>query len=379
MEDTKIEDEKSVGLLSSKCVESQSIALPKDIFRNSFTWYCYQIYKSFAFHFWLILWLPLSVWWKLASDWFYPFLTCMFMFLGLCFAPFILMICRKHAISKQYTRFCKEIIKSAPGTDSEDWESIVINLNSYMYENKLWNNRYFFFDGWSCQQSFRLCILNPFSLKKDNDAKVKSFKESVPYIEEALKVYFGRVDELWKQICSEKSLSAIGFKDTPLPKQSYRFKAVWSFKTTMNRRYFLTVILPFLCHIFPSLELDTFFRVLYLGSTFLSLTKSYQDSRVAPMKMEDKMQYLLTIINEQEIHASGWDQIAKKMNVYLFEQKVYSNKEFFFDGIDCKRFFDCNFSSLLSSKKSVPPLLLNVELWPYIKEAQLACGDESSA
>lgn len=82
------------------------------------------------------------------------------------------------------------------------------------------------------------------------------------------------------------------------------------------------------------------------------------------MRMEDKMQYLFTIISEQEIDANGWDQIAKKMDVYLFEQKVYSNKEFFFNGIYCERFFNCNFSNLLSSKEPVPPFLLNVELWP---------------
>lgn len=180
------------------------------------------------------------------------------------------MICRERAVSKQYTLFRKETIESAPGTETEEWEAIVINLNSYMYENKLWNNRYFFFDGRSCQQSFRLCILNTFSLKKDNDAKVKSFKESVTYIEDALKVYFPRVDKLWNQDRSEKSLSTIGFKDTPLSKQFYRFKAVWSFKTTMNLRYFLAVTFPFLCHICPSLKLNTFFV-----SCILALISSY--------------------------------------------------------------------------------------------------------
>lgn len=66
------------------------------------------------------------------------------MLLGFSFIPIILIICRRRAVSKQYTQFCKEIIKSAPGTDTEDWESIVIKLNSYMYENKIWNNKYFF-------------------------------------------------------------------------------------------------------------------------------------------------------------------------------------------------------------------------------------------
>ena len=47
------------------------------------------------------------------------------------------------------------------------------------------------------------------------------------------------------------------------------------------------------------------------------------------MKIEDKMQYRFTIIREQEIGATGWDEIAKKMNLYLFEQKVWKTEEFF--------------------------------------------------
>ena len=80
------------------------------------------------------------------------------------------------------------------------------------------------------------------------------------------------------------------------------------------------------------------------------------------MKMENKMHFISTIISEQKIDANGWDQIANKMNVYLFEQKVCENEEFFFDEVDCKWFFDHNFSSVLSSKRSMRLLPLNDEL-----------------
>ena len=67
-----------------------------------------------------------------------------------------------------------------------------------------------------------ILILERFSLKNDNDAKVKSIKESVPHIEETLQVYSARVDTLWNQICSEKSLGAIGSENVPLSKQLYQ-------------------------------------------------------------------------------------------------------------------------------------------------------------
>ncbi|CAI6721027.1 ANL_collapsed_G0027580.mRNA.1.CDS.1 [Saccharomyces cerevisiae] len=54
--------------------------------------------------------------------------------------------------------------------------------------------------------------------------------------------------------------------------------------------------------------------------------------------MEHKMQFLSTIINEPESGANGWDEIAKKMNRYLFEKKVWKNDEFFSTGLTVNGF-----------------------------------------
>ncbi|EHN01387.1 Cos4p [Saccharomyces cerevisiae x Saccharomyces kudriavzevii VIN7] len=105
---------------------------------------------------------------------------------------------------------------------------------------------------------------------------------------------------------------------------------------------------------------------------------TFQNLRGASMKTEHKMQFLSSIINEREIGADGWNHVAKRMNRYLFEQNVWKNEEFFFDGIDCQKFFKRNFVGLLSSKKTSSNVSLDVELWPYILEAQSSCTDESS-
>lgn len=100
-EDTKIEDDETVGLLSSKYLESQNIVLPKDIFRNIFTWFCYQIYKTLAFRIWLLLWLPLGVWWEISGRWNgYPLVAAMCMDVALLTFPINMIIYRKHAVSK---------------------------------------------------------------------------------------------------------------------------------------------------------------------------------------------------------------------------------------------------------------------------------------
>ncbi|CAI4982045.1 BAD_HP_G0051870.mRNA.1.CDS.1 [Saccharomyces cerevisiae] len=380
MKENELKNEKSVDVLSFKQLESQKTVLPQDLFRSSFTWLCYEIYKSLAFRIWMLLWLPLSVWWKLSNNWVYPLIVSL---LVLFWGPiFLLVICglsRKRSLSKQLTQFCKEITKNTPSLDTHDWEVVAANLNSYLYENKAWNTKYFFFNAMGCQEAFRTTLLEPFSLKKDEAAKVKSFKDSVPYIEEALEVYFTEVEKQWKLFNTEKSWSPVGLEDAKLPKEAHRSKFTWFLKRIFTI-YFLPLCLAFFNRIYTSRNDDLIPDFLYTVVIFLFMVWLFRNVRMIALsvKMEHKMQFLSTIINEQESGANGWDEIAKKMNRYLFEKKVWNNEEFFFDGIDCEWFFSHFFYRVLSAKKSMRALSLNVELWPYIKEAQLSRGDEAS-
>ncbi|CAI4305191.1 CCN_G0006470.mRNA.1.CDS.1 [Saccharomyces cerevisiae] len=379
MKDNEIEDEKSVDVLPFKQLESQKTVLPQDVFRNELTWFCYEMSKSLAFRIWMLLWLPLSVWWKLSNNWVYPLIVSL---LVLVLGPIFLLIIRepsrKRSLSKQLTQFCKEITKNTPCLDTHDWEVVVANLNSYLYENKAWNTKYFFFNATDCEKMFRTTVLEPFSLKKDKAAKVKSFKDSVPYIEEALGVYFTEVEKHWKLFNTEKSWSPVGLEDAKLPKEAHRSKFTWLLGRIFTI-YFLPLCLAFFNCIYMSRNDDLISDFLYTVVIFLFMVWLFRNMRmiVLSVKMEHKMQFLSTIINEQESGANGWDEIARKMNRYLFEKKVWNNEEFFFDGIDCEWFFSHFFYRLLSAKKSMWLLPLNVELWPYIKEAQLSRNEES--
>ncbi|CAI5022855.1 CPS_HP_G0094850.mRNA.1.CDS.1 [Saccharomyces cerevisiae] len=380
MKENELKNEKSIDVLSFKQLESQKTVLPQDLFRSSFTWFCYEIYKSLAFRIWMLLWLPLSVWWKLSNNWIYPLMVSLLvLFWGPVFVLVIFRLSRKRSLSKQLIQFCKEITKNTPSSDPHDWEVVAANLNSYFYENKAWNTKYFFFSAMSCQEAFRTTLLEPFSLKKDEAAKVKSFKDSVPYIEEALEVYFTEVEKQWKLFNTEKSWSPVGLEDAKLPKEAHRSKFTWFLKRIFTI-YFLPLCLAFFNRIYTSRNDDLIPDFLYTVVIFLFMVWLFRNMRmiVLSVKMKHKMQFLSTIINEQESGANGWDEIARKMNRYLFEKKAWKNEEFFFDGIDCEWFFSHFFYRVLSAKKSMRALSLNVELWPYIKEAQLSRGDEAS-
>ena len=378
MKENELKNEKSVDVLSFKQLESQKIVLPQDLFRSSFTWFCYEIYKSLAFRIWMLLWLPLSVWWKLSNNCVYPLIVSLLvLFWGPIFLLVIRELSRERSLSKQLTQFCKEITKNTPSSDPHDWEVVAANLNSYLYENKAWNTRYFFFNAMGCQEAFRTTLLEPFSLKKDEAAKVKSFKDSVPYIEEALGVYFTEVEKQWKLFNTEKSWSPVGLEDAKLPKEAHRSKFTWLLGRIFTI-YFLPLCPAFFNCIYTSRNDDLISDFLWTVVIFLFMVWLFRNIRmiVLSVKMEHKMQFLSTIINEQESGANGWDEIAKKMNRYLFEKKVWNNEDFFYDGLDCEWFFSRFFYRLLSLKKPMWFASLNVELWPYIKEAQSARNEK---
>ncbi|CAI4508745.1 Protein M34 [Saccharomyces cerevisiae] len=213
MEGRKSEDEKNEAALACDVFEFSNAKLPKNVFRSSFTWYCYEVINSSAFHIWLLLCLTLIVGWKVFSGIGgrgpsdsnmdgpqtkhkrntgflrrHSTIVILVISLAVSFSWEAFKMYRERTFGKQITQFAKEIIKSAPSTDMESWDRVAADFNSYMYENKLWNTEYFFFDGSSCHVAFRRTLLW-ISSRIDGDYKIKYFRKH-PYIEEALKVNF---------------------------------------------------------------------------------------------------------------------------------------------------------------------------------------------
>ncbi|CAI4063305.1 uncharacterized protein SKDI_08G0020 [Saccharomyces kudriavzevii IFO 1802] len=381
MRDTKAGYEKVIGSLFFGSLESQKTVLAKNIFRNRFTWSCYEIFKSLAFRIWLLSWLPLTVWWKISSNWIYPYLVTAFMFLGPVLSPLTPMTFHEHALSKQFTQFSKEIIKSSPGIHVDDWEATAANFNSFMHENRLWNTEYFFFDGLSCQEAFRTTILEPFSSGKDDDAILKAFGNSLPFVEEAIKVYYRKLDRQWNLMNCEGFSWNIEQENIKLPKRPYLSKLISVLKmTTIKNPRFLVFAIAYLICFFciPRLMLPHF---LFFGAVSSCLMIEYMalfdNSRFQSLKVEHKMRYLSDIISEhKKSNVSAWDNIAKSMNVYLFEQKARSSEDFFLNATDCEHFFRRFFCTSSVPKQFASINSSIVELRPYIKEVQSACCDE---
>ncbi|CAI4233832.1 ANE_G0000030.mRNA.1.CDS.1 [Saccharomyces cerevisiae] len=81
----------------------------------------------------------------------------------------------------------KEITKKTSDTGTNDRKVVSTNLISYLYTNIVWDSRYFI-NATDCQEASKTILLQPFSLKKDETAKIKSFQDFAPCIKEAFEV-----------------------------------------------------------------------------------------------------------------------------------------------------------------------------------------------
>ncbi|CAI6385420.1 BBF_HP2_G0000930.mRNA.1.CDS.1 [Saccharomyces cerevisiae] len=92
-----------------------------------------------------------------------------------------------HKLSETTPCIYKEITKKTSDTGINDRKVVSTNLILYLYTNIVWDSRYFI-NATDCQEVSKTILLQPFSLKKDETAKVKSFQDFAPCIKEAFEV-----------------------------------------------------------------------------------------------------------------------------------------------------------------------------------------------
>lgn len=82
------------------------------------------------------------------------------------------------ALSKLFTQFSQGITRNRPRTATHDVEVVARNLNSYFYENKVWNTN-LFFRCCGVPRSVQNNSFQPFSLKRHEATNVKAFEDPI--------------------------------------------------------------------------------------------------------------------------------------------------------------------------------------------------------
>lgn len=149
-----------------------NIIFPKDVFRNRFTYLCYELYHY-----------PVSSYWYLAVLILVLTSTLCFHYndeegsldtpavLSLLFSilitGFTFMLTMSYFGQGLYTssklKLCKEVITNKPALNMKSWSIIGANMNKLLYETDEWHTPYFFYNGRSCYYYFDKRIVHKYS------------------------------------------------------------------------------------------------------------------------------------------------------------------------------------------------------------------------
>ncbi|KAH9199041.1 DUP family-domain-containing protein [Zygosaccharomyces rouxii] len=316
--------------------ESQKPVLPKDLFKNAFTWFLYEILKQRIP--WVISGLCMVAGWAVfQTNFIYKNMLVSAMTTGALFGcalvwPFLRFgYLKLHP--KNMTELVQQVLESNPGVDIEKWDEIANRLNSSFYQEHLWNTPYFFFDGQQAQLAFRDNVLRPYLEGKLDDITDMDKIQSANCYLQSLGEKF---ELLLKVNLPEPVLNSELPRDTH--RNKFYFYAPYLYVGFMVC-YYQVLTLFMIVMAFKS----KFFLPLINAVLFQYVTlRAYQDSYCMLYPQMDiirGMDFLAIIIRVSPgKELAKWDQISRYMNQYLAEENIGYSKNRFFDGKHC---LDC--------------------------------------
>ncbi|SCV00094.1 LANO_0F05160g1_1 [Lachancea nothofagi CBS 11611] len=288
---------------------------------------------------------------------------CLFLLLELDILLLVLIRnCTKNrAVKKQQLSLAHEVIAQNPGIDLEKWDSIARAMNDLLYRGRLWHTRQCFFNGANCYEHFRSHMYLPLVKSEGGDA------ERDPLLHSAARVYEKDLQAYWEAASNLNTSTAEKGEDLKLPKQVY-----WSKLTFIAKRALSWSNVVYCIYFF-----------FYLGvagglsyAAFCYLLAYYGDIPVtmAKLRVEQRLTFMKTVMRQEpQDDTQEWESVTKTINGYFSDQKLWRNREFFFDEKDCHRMFDMITRSILSVKKSKSNTIFP-ELIPFARESRTVCG-----
>lgn len=210
----------------------KNLNVPSKVFLNFYTHCAYEVFHSFyirAMIALMILFCSLSFLNKRYTVTLYFISFTIFLITILCIPS---VIFAKYYYMEQLAKLklLREIINYRPSLNFETWDIIAVNVNTFMFENSLWNTPYYFYDGKKCHKIFKEFAIAPYIMKDSNsvgNTNVLNFQESNSnddttcrylnvliqtnianfeiqnYLDDAIKVYSESVNKYWLQKIKE--------------------------------------------------------------------------------------------------------------------------------------------------------------------------------
>ena len=229
---------------------------------------------------------------------------------------------------------------------------ITQRLNDTLYNEGLYRNRYCIFDGEHCQELFRELVLRP-SLQTADESLSEAAGGA-----KASRLYQEDLIRQCKSFFDDGKLEVVEDFESyeKLPCHAHFNKISWLVCSFLN--YTLQPPNCFCPILLLSANFSANFRVivnlLMLIVLLLIGVVLYPRMKIKEMKIEERLKFLKTIsLVKPHAQIEGWNIVAKRMNKYMYEEKGWHNREFFYNGEDCLNAFKMEFASVLSSTKPI--------------------------
>ncbi|CDH16851.1 uncharacterized protein ZBAI_08639 [Zygosaccharomyces bailii ISA1307] len=350
--------------------------LPKQLFRNVFTWLFHETFHMYTSWIGPLLCLAIALSFYIFSAHLNEPLVAVLaatFSLSLDFPVLWYFFMKHRTISRRKEDIAKNVASLAPGIDLEKWESVAYNLNWMLYEDRSWRTSHLFFSGEQCQSCFRDEVVRPVMQGKFN---IESSEKDI--LGEAVESYQSALKNIFNEM-QRDSLPELSQEFSVLPKYKHYTKL------SFHKRYFVSVpffsVLFYGCYLFLFMgPLIKFSYVMMLFCSFcficvaLANYKAYGVIRCAKLDLKSRVIFLATMVRiAPGVETDKWDQIAMHMNQYLHDAEVWkSYDEKFFDGAECLNFFKAEFQPLASGKLK----LAYPELQNLVTEVVEICGLE---
>ncbi|AQZ17533.1 YHL044W [Zygosaccharomyces parabailii] len=337
-------------------LEKYEQLLPKDLFRNRFTWSLHEVLKHYLPS--VISFLCLLVACILISaDYFgnseikvISIVVCIAV--ALSFPPIWFFTERRRIISQHKVEMAEAYLAAAEESRDEPWNQLAHKMNHFCSEGLYWNTSNFFFDERQCSASFRTCLLIPFhqeiSEKNFIHDKKNPIQNAVASYQQSTNLTFTNF--------MENLLGEPAPKQTALPRDKYWSKLTFHKKFFTSWKFFCLMLL--VCrHIESSVRLKRPSKLLSASSYIIHAVIYYSiycNSKRNKLGVKARCKFLATIISVAPgCDTEKWDIVAMHMNQYLHDEEIWrGEQENFFDGRDCMDFFSKQFKPLASVKKS---------------------------
>ncbi|AQZ15906.1 hypothetical protein BZL39_J00720 [Zygosaccharomyces parabailii] len=346
--------------------------LPKDLFKNRFTWGLHEVRKYYLpsvmpFLCLLVAYILISV------DCFGNSRTriisiTLCIVVAFCFPPIWFFTERRRIISQHRVKIAEAFLMVNEESKNEPWNQVACQMNQFFFEGRYWNTSNFFFDDKQFSASFRKHLLIPFHQGISENNFIHDKKNP---IHNAIASYQQLTNLTFANFMKNFMVESAP-EQTALPRDKYRNKLTFH-KKYFTSWMFLGLMLVVSYSIVSSVRSKKPSNLLSTASHIFDAFVYYSfycNHKRNKLGVKSMCKFLATIISVAPgCDTKRWDIVAMHMNQYLHNEEIWrGEQENFFDGRDCMDFFSKGLKPLASEESSAYP-----ELKTFVCDALKVC------